>query len=195
MSDLISTEDIYKVCTIDRGRKVKLAIELKTPEADKVSVSEMIEQLSSYVSDKIKDTNGNPTSQQVMPLIGQAMTYALVKALGEYKAAALLSQELIRYTLVHFGMVCFLLYKLIQKKNIKVYTNEQVLSDEDLAAYDRISGVADVSTQLALMGADPKEFIQQLVKEGHISRSDLALMGAENMADGIVVEKKTSTDS
>jgi hypothetical protein len=130
-----------------------------------------------------------------MSLIGQAMTYAMVKALGEYKAAALLSQELIRFSLVHFGMVCFLLYKLIQKKNIKVYTTEQTLTTEDIEAYDRISSVADVSTQVALMGGDPKELIHELIKGRHISKSDLALIGAEDMADGIVVEKKPSTDN
>jgi hypothetical protein len=152
-------------------------------------------QLKSYVTDKIRDTKGNPTSQQVMPLIGQAMTYAMVKSLGEYKAAALLSQELIRYSMVHFGMVCFLLYKLIQKKNIKVYTNEQTLTDGDIEAYERISSVADISTQIALAGGDPKELIRELIKEGHISKSDLALIGAEDMADGIVIEKKPSTDN
>jgi len=190
-----SIEELYKVSTIDRKRKVKLSIELKTPEGDNISVSEMIEQLSGYVSDKILDPKGNPTSQQVMPLVAQAMTYGTVKSLGEYKAASLLSQEIIRYSMVHFGMICFLLYKLIQKKNIKVYTTEQLLTDDEVDAYDRISSIADVSTQIALMGGDPKELIQELVRGGHVSKSDLALMGAEDMAEGIEVVKKPSTDN
>jgi hypothetical protein len=67
--------------------------------------------------------------------------------------------------------------KFLQQKNIKIYTSEEPLTDNDIEIYDRVSVASDLATQYTLLGGDPKAVFVELVKQGKLLVSDLESMG------------------
>jgi hypothetical protein len=112
-----------------------------------------------------------------MPLMAQSMVGGMVKLLGEEQTAFLLSHEVIRISLIHMMTVGFSLLKWIQKKDIKIYTTEEHISDEDIAMYERVSQANDLAMQGSAVGLHPDEVIKELVKRGKLETSDLKTMG------------------
>lgn len=182
-------DELYKVTMIDRIRKVKITIQLKDEEGDEIPVRETIEQLTSYISDKVAEDKPNVTKQQVMPLMAQAMVGGMIKLLGPSHAMLMLSNQVTRYGLINMMTVSFYLLKWLQKNKIKIHTIEDSITEEEIDMYDRINTAGDLSIQAAAMGADPKKVIREMIKLGKLKKSDLAQMGTEDW-----LEKETEED-
>lgn len=174
-----TADELFRIITIDRKRQVKMSVELRDSDGDVVPIRETIEKLTEYVGDKMKAEGENTCKQQIMPMMAQAVVGGLVKLMKEGPATYMLSQEHIRFSLVHMMIVSFYMFKWIQKKDIKIHTTEEHITQEDIEMYDRISTASDVTTMAAAHGIDPQQVVREMVKEGKLKASDLENIGVE----------------
>jgi hypothetical protein len=172
-----SADEFYRVVMIDPVRKTELKIQLCDSEGDEVSLKETIQQLTEFVADKLKAEDTNTTKHQVTPLMAQAVVRGLIKLAGEAHACVMLSNESVRYALVHMMTVGFYLLKWIQKKKVKIQTTEHPVTDEDIAMYTRCSRATDSLTQFAAAGGDPKQLVKEFISDGTLKKEDLTEMG------------------
>lgn len=185
-----TVDELFRVVMIDRKAKKKLNVALKDEIGDFIPIRETIEQLTEYISDKIKQEEPSIYKQQIMPLMAQSMVGGMVKLMGEEQTAFLLSHEIIRISLIHMMTVGFSLLKWVQKKNIKIYTTEEDISDQDLAMYERVSQATDLAVQGSAAGVPPKDIIKELIKSGKLQVEDLKSMGC-NIEDLNLDAKET----
>jgi hypothetical protein len=174
-----TSDEIFRVIMIDKKRKVKINIQLRDESGDEIPIRETIEKLTEWVSDKVQSDSGNACQQQIVPLMGQAVAGGMIKLMGLSTATIMLSQEHTRYGLIYMMSVGFYLLKWLQKKNIKIHTFEEPVTDDDLAMYERVTRANDLSVQAAALGSDPKEIIKKLIESGQLKTSDLKQLGLE----------------
>jgi len=165
---LASEDDLYRLVTIDKDKKVKITISLKDANGGDISIKETIRSLTEWVDDKLKSTESSSCRHQIYPLMAQSMAEGMIKLLGINTASLMLSSESIRYSIIHMMTVGFYLLKFIQRKNIKVFTNEEPLTDQDILTYERISKASNLATMAHHMGLDPKTMVKTLIKQGKL---------------------------
>ena len=188
----VSAEDLYSLVMIDKIRKVKTLITLRDSEGDEIPIRETTEKLVEFISDKVKDEEANSCKQQVMPLMSQAMVTGMIKLLGMQNTQLLLCDSTTRNGLMYMMTMSFYLLKWIQQKNIKIFSEEFSLSDDELASIERISFANDMTVKYAVSGGDPRDAIRKMIQKGLLKKEDLAAMGAEEMSD-VKVEAKEET--
>jgi len=194
MAASLSTRDLFKVVTIDRVRKTRTDIQLKDPEGDSIPIEETVEKLTEYILDKVKDPESNSCKQQIMPLMAQAMVAGMIKLLGPGEATLLLSDSIIRNSLMYMTTMSFYLLKLIQQKNIKIFSEDFILSTEELEMMEKTSKISDLTMKFASMGGDPKEFLGELLKRGMVTKEELSDMGAGDFSVEEVPVDQTKTN-
>ena len=175
-----TTDELFRIVMIDKPRKVKVNIQLRDKDGDEIPVRETIEKLSEWVSDKLKlndNNNNNQCRNQIFPLMSNAVVGALIKLLGPAYSTFLLSHESVRYSLIHAMVIGFYLLKWMQKKDIKIFTHDEPVTEEDIEMYDRISKANDTSIQAMAAGVNPQEVIKKLVQSGKLKAQDLEQMG------------------
>jgi hypothetical protein len=177
----VSKEDLYSLVMIDKIRKVKTIITLKDSEGDEIPVRETAEKLVEYIADKVKDEEGNACKQQVMPLMSQAMVAGMIKMMGMNDTQILLCDAVTRNGLMYMMTMSFYLLKWIQQKNIKIFSEEFSLSDNEMAEIERVSFANDTAMKYARACGDPRDAIRIMLEKGLIKREDLATMGAEDL--------------
>lgn len=178
-----TADQLFKLVTIDRTRKVKTLVQLKDAEGDEIPVKETVEKLTEYITDKLKDEGDNSCKTQIFPLMGQAVTSGLVKYAGVSWASYFLADEPTRGALMQMMCMSFYLLKWIQQKGIKIYTVEEPLTDEEIEMYDRCSRASDITMKYTMAGGDPKKALREMLKRGMLKESDLSHMGAESLID------------
>jgi len=174
--------DWCKVVAIDRIRKVRMNAELRDTDGSIIDIQDTVENLAEYVLDKMKDEEANTIQRQVFPVMAHAAVTTLTQLVGQQTAGLLMSQELFRSTITSSMMISFLLMQFIKKNDIKIYTSEESITDEEMASYDRVNAATSVTTLAATLGADPKEIIRELIKQGRLTKEDLKALGVEDLA-------------
>lgn len=172
-----SIDELFRLVMLDVKRKVKLNIELVDEENDIIELRETIEKLTEYVGDKLQDEGENSCKQQIFPLMANAMVGGMTKLFGAETASYYLANEAFRYSLTHMMTVSFYLLKWIQKKNIKINTFEESISDTDIDMYKRLSKTGDTLYKGTAMGLDPNDILQKLYEDGKITIEDVEKMG------------------
>ena len=172
-----SIKDLLKLVLIDKNRGVSTSICLKDPDGDEVDISEIMGKLTDYVSDKMKDEGENSCKQQIMPLMAQGLVSGMTKYMGQGMAAVIISDEMMRHSLIHMMTTSFYLLKFIQQKNIKIYTTETPVTSEEIEMYERCSRASDFTMKYASMGGDPRVALKEMLKKGLIKKSDLTALG------------------
>lgn len=172
-----------KVVAIDRNRKVRMDAELRDTDGNIIDVNETVENIANYVIDKMKADDQNMIQQQVFPVMAKAAVTALTEFVGPHTAGLMISQELFRTALTSCMMSAFLLMQFVKKNDIKIYTSEQKLSDEEIASYDRINKASSVASLAAQLGTNPREVIREMVKQGQLQKEDLEALGTEDIMD------------
>lgn len=187
-------DEVFKMIMVDRARKIKTIIHLKDKDEDEIPIKETVEKLTEYIHDKLKDKEENSCKGQVMPLMAQALAHGLVRYLGNQNAAFILSDSLVRDSLIHMMGMSFYLLKWIQQKDIKIHTVEESISQEDVDMYDRCSRASDLAIRYAAAGGDPKEAMREMLKRGLLKQEDLVQLGAESISseEELVKEDDTS---
>lgn len=176
-------KDWCKVIAIDRRRKVRMDAELRDEEGNLIDINETVENTANFVVDKMKADDQNMIQQQVFPVMAKAAVTALSEFVGPQTAGLMISQELFRSALTTCMMSAFLLMQFITKNKIKIYTSEQNVSDAELESYDRVNKASSVASLATQLGANPRDVIREMVKQGKLTREDLSALGAEDVMD------------
>ena len=124
-----------------------------------------------------------------MPLMAQSMVGGLNKLMGPIFTGMMLSQEHVRYGLMHMMTVSFYLLKWIQGKNIKIHTIEEAITQDDIDTFDRVNKASSVAFMAQMAGHNGKDMIREMLKSGKIKRSDLKMLGAEDLEDTEIDKK------
>lgn len=177
MKDTPSTDQLFHVAMIDRKRKVRVTIRLRDQDGDEIPIRETIEKLTEWIVDQAKAEERNVCNQQILPLMSQAMVGGMIKLLGSYPSAVMISNEVIRHGLLYMMTVGFYLVKWLQQKEIKIHTIEEPITDSEIEMYDRISHASDISVQASTLGIDPKNILREMIKAGKLKHSDLEQFG------------------
>lgn len=171
--DNMDPEDVFTMVMINRKRKVKTTVELQDKDGDVVPLKDVLQQLIQYSRTKMEDTEGNQFNDQIMPLMSQAVVGSLGRMIGIRNTAFHLSNETTRIAFIQTMCIGLLLLKFIQKEELKIYTYEESVSDEEIEEIDRRSKANSLATLASLAGANPQEILQHLRNEGHITDEDL----------------------
>jgi hypothetical protein len=169
----MTPEEVFKMVMINKVKGTTVRVELQDKEGDVVELSEVIEELLSYVEAKLEDDKPNQFVDQIMPLMAQSVVSGLGRMLGIRHTALFLTNELSRVALVNMMSIAFLLLKFVQQKELTIQTYEEEISEEEIEEIQRKAKAGSAATMGALLGLDPKEILDNLVKQGEISQSDL----------------------
>lgn len=130
-----SPEDIFKVVTVMPERKLKITCYLVDKDGDRVEIADIADDLVKYIHEKMSVQENNDVNTQVFPLIGQLMASYTPRAVGMKPAAFLLAAPSIRNALIDLGMASFLMLQYIKQMGLKIVTNEEEISDQEMALY------------------------------------------------------------
>jgi hypothetical protein len=169
----MTPEEVFKMVMINKVKGTTVRVELQDKEGDVVELSEVIEELLGYVERKLEDKEPNQFVDQIMPLMAQSVVSGLGRMLGIRHTALFLTNELSRVALVNMMSIAFLLLKFVQQKELTIQTYEEEISEEEIEEIQRKAKAGSAATMGALLGLDPKEILNNLVKQGEISQSDL----------------------
>jgi hypothetical protein len=166
-------ERMLQVALIDKRSQRMIRSKLVDENGDEIEINEVARKLTEYVTDQC-DLGGddNATLNQVIPLMGQAMTAGCYQLMGNKWATLLLSQEHVRMSIVYMMTVSFYLLKWLQKQKVRIHTEYEELSPEDIEHYEKIVKTGDAIQTVAALGGDPEEMLKHLLKEGQISQED-----------------------
>lgn len=179
--------DIMSIVTLDSKKKCRRTITLKDKDGDTVSTKEVIQQVAEYVSDKLKDEKGNQFTDELVPLMAQAMVVGMTKLYGETLAAILLSDELTRHGILQMMLTSFVAIKFLQKKDISIVSHSEHISEAELASYIRTSQASDAIVKGQMLGLNATQMLEGLVKSGKIQADDLKKLGVdEETADKLL---------
>lgn len=171
--DAMDPEDAFSMVMINRKRKVKVSVELQDKDGDVIPLRDIIEQLLSYIKEKMADPKGNQFNEQIMPLMAQSVVGGLGRMIGIKSTAFHLANEVTRSAFIQMMGMGLLLLKFVQKEELKIYTYEEPVTDEEIEKIDRKSRANSVATLASLAGADPKNVLRELRNQGHITDDDL----------------------
>jgi hypothetical protein len=187
--------DIFKLVTVDRIRKVKITVKLVDEEGDEIPMRETIDQLMSYIKDKTKsdtEDSNNPMITQIMPLNSQALVAALPKIMGVRNTATLLSIESLRMSFVMMMMLSFSLLQFVKRKNLKIVTMEEPITDEEIERAIKLSKASSVASMGAMLGMNPNQIVKELMDKGLVDKEVTGEAGGP--ADVFEQENKASEE-
>lgn len=171
--DMLTPEEVFKMCFINKAKKTTVRVELQDKDGDTVDLPDTIAELVSYINKQLKDENGNQFTDQIMPLMAQAMVSGLGRTLGIRTTAFYLAQPLTQRAFIEMMCISFLLLKFVQSKGLLLHTYEEEVTDEEIEAFERKSRANDVAVMGSFMGVDPKETLKAMLDEGQITADDL----------------------
>lgn len=184
--DSLTPEDVFKMVLLNKRDCTRVSVELEDEDGDTIELADMMEELVSYIKDKLGDEEGNQIVDQVMPLMSQALVSGLGRLVGLQGTAFLIANPDTRMALIYMMMVSFVLYKTVQVKGLKVITQIEDVTQEEIDEIERKSRASSVASMSAMAGMDPKEILNQMVEHGDLTREDLKdLMGqvTEGLSD------------
>lgn len=174
------TDSIFRLCMVDRKRKVRIEVKLLDPDGDEVPIKEALREITQYTMDKLKGDEPNDVAGKILPMMAESTATALPRLVGPGLASALIAQESVRYPLIHMMTVGFLLLKFIQKNSLKITTIEETLTDEEIEGYERLNRASNAAVLSSMLGGDPKSTLREMFRKGMVTKGDLEeLMGDE----------------
>jgi hypothetical protein len=173
--DQLTPENFFGLTLLNTCKNKRVWVQLEDKDGDQIELGDMVNELISYVENKLDDpTKSNQLLDQIMPLMTQIVSSALGRMYGLNNAAFLLLNENIRIAIIHMMMVSFVLYKVVQVKNLKISTTEEEVSDEEIAEARRQSRAHSMVGMNSMLGVDPKETLQSMLNNGEITEADLS---------------------
>lgn len=170
-SDDLTPEEVFKLIMVNKQRGVKISVHLEDETGDRIELADVVEGLINYIKDKMKDGDSNDFSSQIMPLMSQAIVSGLGRMIGLRETGFYLANESTRMAMMYMMCVGFLLLKYVQQHNLKIHTVEEEVSEDEMTDIDRKSQASSVGVMARLMGLDPEQILQELVKSGKIDQT------------------------
>jgi hypothetical protein len=172
-TDSITPEEVFTMVTLNKIRKVTVKVELRDESDDVVSLPDTIEGILNYIKEKTDDEENNQLTEQILPLISQSVVSGLGRMLGIRQTALMLAHDITKYGIINMMCVSLLLLKFVQNNNLKIYTYEEPVSDEEIEEIERKSRASGAAMIGMMTGMDPREILEQLVEEGELTQEDL----------------------
>jgi len=189
MDSDLEPEDVFKMVLINKIRKKRTHVELQDTDGDRVELKDVIQELLTYIKDKLHEEEGNQFTEQIMPLMSQGVVSGLGRMVGLHNTAFLLSNDTTRYSIINMMCVSFLLLKFVQQKGLVIHTYEEDVTDDEIAEIMRKSDANKTATLAALAGEDPRAVLREMKDRGLITDSDLNDILRDNG------EKEDATDN
>jgi len=181
--DRLTPEDVFSLVLINKKTNKRISVELEDSDGDQVELSDMLGELVGYVKERLEEDD-NQLVNEIMPLMGQTLVSGMGRMLGLEATAAFISNPNSRTALVYMMMIAFTMYKLVQVKGLKINTIEEEVTDEEIEEIERKSRASSAANMSAMMGLDPREVLEQMVKRGDITEQDLTdFLGKGNGQD------------
>ena len=171
--DTLTPEEVFKMCFINKHKNTTVRVDLQDKDGDTVDLPDTIAELVAYIDKQLKDEDGNQFTDQIMPLMAQAMVSGLGRTLGIRTTAFYLAQPLTQRAFIEMMCVAFLLLKFVQKKGLLLHTYEEEVTDEEIETFERKSRANDAAVMGSFMGVDPKETLKNMLDQGQITTDDL----------------------
>lgn len=169
----LTPEEIFKMVMINRVKGTTVHVKLFDKDQDEILLSDIIENLLSYIQKQLSKEDSNQYTDQIMPLMAQTVVSGLGRYLGINHTAFFLADKTLRMSLINMMSISFLLLKYVQQKEIVIQTFEEEISEEEIEEIERKAKAGDVATVGAFLGMDPKEILKDLFEKGEISQTDL----------------------
>lgn len=184
----VEPEDVFNMVLINKVKKTKVSIELEDPDGDTVPLKDVIQQLLGYIKDQLHDGD-NQFADQIMPLMAHSVVSGLGRILGIRTTAFYLANDVTRLSLIHMMCLGLLLLKFVQQKNLTIVTQEEEVTDQEIADLERKLNANKTAVLAGLAGEDPRAVIRELRRQGHITDEDL-----EEMIGGVQEEEEIEDD-
>ncbi len=188
-------EEMFRLITVDRKRKKKIRVTLIDEDGDEVPIKSVSKQLMEYVTDQFKiskdldpdddddvDTKASKIVNQILPLVSQSMVAALPGLMGQRHAYLTLAMENTRHSTIMMMMLAICLYKFIKQKGLKIVTEEEDVTQEELDKMMKISKMTSSATTGALLGMSPQEIIKDLMDAGEITADEIKQITGKDSA-------------
>lgn len=176
--DMMTPEDVFKMVLLNKRNKTRVSVSLEDKDGDPIELSDMMEELVNFLKDKMDDEEGNQVVEQIMPLMSQALVSGLGRLVGNQATAFLIANPDVRMALIYMMMISFILYKTVQVKGLKVITQIEPVTGEEIEEIERKSRASSIASMTAMVGMDPKEILSQMVARGDLTSDDFKdLMG------------------
>jgi len=146
---------------------------IEDKDGDTVELTDIICELLDYMNDKMNPEERNTFQDQIMPLISQSVVSVLSRMIGIEATAFHLAVDTTREAFIYSMCISFLLLKYVQKHDLKIFTEEEDISSEEIKEIHRKGEANKVAMMGVLMGADPRSILEKLKEEGKITDQDL----------------------
>jgi len=168
---------------VNRLKKTKVTIELRDKDGDKVEIQDILDDICTYIHAQLSEesTQDNQIKDQVLPFVSMAAAYVISNQLPNELGAMILSNKDSRHAIL-FAMCCsFLILRVVHSKDLKIFTIEEPVSDEDIARMDQFSKLNEYVVAAHVMGISMDELFELLKENGKITDNEIeALKGSGN---------------
>jgi hypothetical protein len=172
----LTPEEVFKMVMINKVKGTTVSVKLFDKEDDEIELSEIIEQLLTFIEKQLSEDGSNQLTDQIIPLMAQALVSGLGRMLGINQTAFYLSNEVTKMSMINMMSISFLLLKFVQQNDITIQTFEEDISEEEMDELQRKAKAQSQATMGAFLGMNPKEILQDLFDRGEITQEDLDSM-------------------
>lgn len=171
----LTPEDIFSMVLLNRKRMVRVNIELRDKEGNKLDLAtDVIEDLLKYIDRKLNDDERNQFADQIFPLMGKILASGLARLLGVYKTGFYLTNDDTRYSFINMMSLSFLLLKYIQQKELSIHTVEEPITEEELNNIEnRAKENAEMVASSIMSTTSNKKVVRNLLDKGLLSKEEL----------------------
>lgn len=177
----ITPEELFKLIAINPRKGCVVNVELRDQDGDTVDLVKTMESILSYIKKQLSvdaDIENNQFADQILPLMTQATISTVGRLLSPRDTVMALGSEVTRSAFIYSMCAAFLLLKFVQKNDLKIYTTEEPASEEEINKLHRRSRIHELTLKCRSLGINPKDAINKLHEEGHLTAQELAeLMG------------------
>lgn len=167
-------EDVFKMVTICKTRKVRLSVELHDGDDEIVLISEAAEAVLNYMKEKSGKGADNDYINQIAPFMAQLLVSGLGRRIGIRETAFLLSNDIIKFALTEMMSMSFLMLKFMQAHGLKLRTLEEDVTDEEIEeVFNKNRANKNQAAAMGLLDLSPKDVMKFMMEEGMVSKEDL----------------------
>lgn len=143
-------EAAFSMVTLMPKKKLKISAFLEDDDGDRISLSDLAEDVVRYIEENMGDEESSMINSQFFPLINKFMTLVVPRATDLRVAEFMFTAGALRHALSYFGMAVALMMQYISQHNLKIVTEEETITDQELEDYLEQSKKAEQALARAL---------------------------------------------
>jgi hypothetical protein len=132
MEEGFKPEEAFSMVTLMPKRKIKVSAYLEDQEGERVLLGDIAEDLVRYIKEHMTADESSPINSQFFPLINQFMISIVPRVVGLQVTEFMFTASALRSAMSMFGLSVALLMQYIQQHNLKIVTEEEAITEEEL---------------------------------------------------------------